>query len=68
MPNIGHAEHLTEKEVERLIEAAKGNRWGHRDVTMVLIAFRHGLRASESWKTRSCTSVESSRAVLRHTH
>ena len=40
-------EHLTEREVERLIEAMKGNRWGHRDATMVLVAFRHGLRASE---------------------
>jgi integrase len=40
-------EHLTEREVGRLIEAVKGNRWGHRDATMVLIAFRHGLRASE---------------------
>jgi len=40
-------EHLTEREVERLIEAAKGNRRGHRDTTMVLLAFRHGLRASE---------------------
>ena len=40
-------EHLTEREVERLIEAAKHNRWGHRDATMVLLAFRHGLRASE---------------------
>jgi type 1 fimbriae regulatory protein FimB/type 1 fimbriae regulatory protein FimE len=40
-------EHLTEKEVERLIEVAKGNRRGQRDATMVLIAFRHGLRASE---------------------
>jgi integrase len=40
-------EHLTEREVERLIEAVKGNRWGHRDATMVLIAFRHGLRAAE---------------------
>ena len=40
-------EHLTEREVERLIKALKGNRWGHRDATMVLIAFRHGLRASE---------------------
>src|ERR1700726_3147240 len=37
-------EHLTEREVGRLIEAMKGNRWGHRDATMVLIAFRHGLR------------------------
>jgi integrase len=40
-------EHLTEREVERLIKAVKDNRWGHRDATMVLTAFRHGLRASE---------------------
>ena len=40
-------EHLTEREVERLIEAVKGNRWGHRDATIVLLAYRHGLRASE---------------------
>ena len=40
-------EHLTEREVEKLVEAAKDNRYGHRDSTMVLIAFRHGLRASE---------------------
>jgi type 1 fimbriae regulatory protein FimB/type 1 fimbriae regulatory protein FimE len=40
-------EHLTEAEVERLMEAAKGNRWGRRDATMVLVAYRHGLRASE---------------------
>jgi len=40
-------EHLTAQEVERLIEAAKVNRHGHRDATMILIAFRHGLRASE---------------------
>jgi len=29
------------------MEAAKGNRYGHRDATMVLVAYRHGLRASE---------------------
>ena len=40
-------EHLTEAEVERLMKAAASNRWGHRDATMVLVAFRHGLRASE---------------------
>jgi integrase len=40
-------EHLTELEVGRLIKAAKGNRWGQRDATMILIAFRHGLRVSE---------------------
>jgi integrase len=40
-------EHLTKREVEKLIAAAKGNRWGQRDATMLLVAFRHGLRASE---------------------
>ncbi len=40
-------EHLTAGEVEVLIEAAKVNRHGHRDATMILIAFRHGLWAAE---------------------
>jgi integrase len=40
-------EYLTDTEVEALLEAAKGNRHGHRDATMVLVAYRHGLRASE---------------------
>ncbi len=40
-------EYLTEAEVERLLEAVKANRWGHRDATMLLVAYRHGLRASE---------------------
>ena len=40
-------EHLTEREVEKLIEAAKKNRNGQRDAAMILICFRHGLRASE---------------------
>ena len=40
-------EHLTECEIDKLIVAAKGNRWGLRDATMILIAFRHGLRVSE---------------------
>ena len=40
-------EHLTGVEVDRLIDAAKANRWGHRDSTMILVAFRHGLRSSE---------------------
>ena len=40
-------EHLTAAEVERLIAAAKANRWGQRDATIVLVAFRHGLRAAE---------------------
>src|SRR4051812_26432597 len=40
-------EHLTEREVEKLIKAAQSNRHGQRDATMILICFRHGLRASE---------------------
>jgi integrase len=40
-------EHLTIDEVERLIEAAKTNRYGRRDALMVLLAFRHGLRPGE---------------------
>ena len=40
-------EHLTETEVEKLIKAAGKNRWGHRDATMILVAYRHGLRVSE---------------------
>jgi hypothetical protein len=39
-------EHLTPGEVEALVEAAKANRHGHRDATMILVAFRHGLRAA----------------------
>ena len=74
-PNAAYRsrEHLTEREVERLVEAAKDNRWGHRDATMVLVAFRHGLRACRAggpspgsrwtWKTPSCMSAESNKAL-----
>ena len=40
-------EYLTDAEVERLVEAAKANRYGHRDAAMILVAYRHGLRVSE---------------------
>jgi integrase len=40
-------DYLIEKEIEKLIDAAGDNRWGHRDATTILIAYRHGLRASE---------------------
>ena len=46
-PILPPREYLTEREIERLIEAAGKNRWGHRDATAILIAYRHGLRASE---------------------
>src|SRR5882672_1821108 len=49
LPNADYRtrEYLTEREVERLMKAAGDNRHGHRDATMILLAFRHGLRASE---------------------
>lgn len=41
-------EYLEPDEIEQLIKAAKGNRWGHRDATLILTTFRHGLRAVEA--------------------
>ncbi len=41
-------EYLTEDEVNTLMSVAKKRgRYGHRDATMILIAFRHGLRVAE---------------------
>jgi len=56
-------EYLTEHEVEQLIEATKGNRQAHRDGTMILLAFRHGLRAVEVCDLR-WEQVEFETAVL----
>jgi integrase len=42
-------EYLTQDEVERLMKAAagRGGRYGQRDATMILLAYRHGLRVGE---------------------
>jgi integrase len=41
-------EHLTPSEVEELMSVARQRgRNGHRDATMILIAYRHGMRPSE---------------------
>jgi len=41
-------EHLTHAEVGKLMKAARATgRHGHRDATLLLIAYRHGLRVSE---------------------
>src|SRR5205823_100366 len=41
-------EYLTAEEIERLMQAAgKGKECGHRDATMILLAYRHGLRVGE---------------------
>ena len=48
VPERRSRRYLTEKEIERLMDCArKRSRYGHRDATMVLVAYRHGLRASE---------------------
>src|SRR5712691_2380451 len=56
-------EYLTDDEVQRLAQAAKANRHGHRDATMILIAYRHGLRASELTDLR-WDQIEFSSATL----
>ena len=41
-------DHLTESEIDRLMAIARRDaRYGHRDATAVLVAYRHGLRSSE---------------------
>ncbi|MDQ2696704.1 MAG: tyrosine-type recombinase/integrase [Pseudomonadota bacterium] len=56
-------EHLSEQEVEQLMKAAKGNRNGHRDATMILLAYRHGFRVSELVNLR-WDQVDFNQAVL----
>jgi len=56
-------EYLRHDEIEALTAAARQNRYGHRDATMILIAFRHGLRAAEAVDLR-WEQVDFSRAVL----
>jgi len=39
-------EYLTSAEIERLMAAARApSRYGHRDASMILSVYRHGLRA-----------------------
>ncbi len=46
--DVRSREHLTPDEVERLISSARSlGRYGHRDATLILMAYRHGLRVSE---------------------
>jgi type 1 fimbriae regulatory protein FimB/type 1 fimbriae regulatory protein FimE len=41
-------EYLTPAEIEKLIKAAKDGRWSLRDSTLIIVAYRHGLRAIEA--------------------
>jgi integrase len=48
-PNAAYRsrEYLTPAEVDALVDAARRRRNGHRDATMILVAYRHGFRACE---------------------
>src|SRR5436189_5346598 len=58
-------EYLTPSVVETLIRTARQGRYGHRDATLILVAYRHGLRAVEicdlEW-----SQVEFDRAATLH--
>src|SRR5262245_48212086 len=56
-------EYLTANEIDALMAAARQNRCGHRDASLILITFRHGLRASEAVDLR-WDQVDFDRAVL----
>jgi type 1 fimbriae regulatory protein FimE len=45
-------EYLTEQEVEQLTKAAREGRHEHRDATLILLMYRHGLRVSEAVSLR----------------
>jgi type 1 fimbriae regulatory protein FimB/type 1 fimbriae regulatory protein FimE len=47
-----HREHLLANEVQKLIEAARKNRHGHRDSTLILVLFSHGLRIQEGLRSQ----------------
>ncbi len=50
VPNLSRRtrEHLLPHEVDLMMKAARGNgRHGHRNSTLILLAYRHGLRVSE---------------------
>ena len=56
-------EYLTEHEVESLIKLARKGRHGHRDATLILLMYRHGLRVSEA-VTIKWTDVEFKSGVI----
>ena len=58
-------EYLTPAEIEKLIKAAKDGRWGLRDASLVMVAYRHGLRAVEACELE-WSQVEFGRSASLH--
>jgi type 1 fimbriae regulatory protein FimB/type 1 fimbriae regulatory protein FimE len=45
--DVRDREYLFEEEVKVMIQVAFKGRWGHRDSTLILMGYRHGLRISD---------------------
>ena len=45
-------EYLTPSEIESMLDATANGRYGHRDRTLLLVMYRHGLRVSEAISLR----------------
>ena len=58
-------EYLTLAEIEKLIKAAKDGRWSLRDATLIMVAYRHGLRAKEACELE-WSQVEFGRSAALH--
>src|SRR3974377_254951 len=58
-------ENLTPAEIEKLIKAAKDGRWGLRDACLIMVAYRHGLRAKEACELE-WSQVEFGRSAALH--
>ena len=58
-------EYLVPAEIEKLIRAARQGRWDHRDACLVLVAYRHGLRAKEACELE-WSQVEFGRSAALH--
>jgi integrase len=58
-------EYLTPAEIEKLMKAAKDGRWGLRDACLIIVAYRHGLRAKEACELE-WSKVEFGRSASLH--
>jgi type 1 fimbriae regulatory protein FimB/type 1 fimbriae regulatory protein FimE len=58
-------EYLTPAEIEKLIKAAKDSRWALRDACLIMVAYRHGLRAKEACELE-WSQVEFGRSAALH--
>lgn len=60
--SVRSREYLTPAEVDSMIDAARSTgRYGHRDATLILLAYRHALRVSELVSLRRDQGRPSSR-------